>query len=504
MGEYLDNDDPADNATDGIATTGIAGLDLILDGGFRRNRLYLIEGAPGSGKTTLAMQFLLEGARRGESVLYVTLSETEDEMRSVSASHGWALDGVTVHELVAAARDLVPDDQYTMFHADEAEWGDTTRAILDIVERLRPTRVAFDSLSELQLLAGGALRYRRQILALKQFFAGRQCTVLVLDDMTSSGHDMQVQSIAHGVLRLEQVQPEYGAERRRLLVQKYRGVRYLGGRHDCIIRRGGLEVFPRLVAQESTGEPVTLDPARRCDSGIAALDSLLGGGLDRGTSTLIVGAPGTGKSTLAMLLATRAADRGEFAAIFLFDESEASVLQRADGLSIGLRAAVAEGRASLQSIDPAELAPGQFVHAIRAAVEVRGASVVVIDSLNGYLNAMPGERSLVNQLHELFTYLRQRGVCTLLISAQQNLVGSYMGSYIDASYLADAVLLLRYYETEGELRQALSVLKKRTGPHERSIRELRMHPGRIEVGPPLRDYHGVMTGVPRHEPSSGN
>ena len=482
-----------------FATTGIQGLDDILSGGFMPNRLYLLEGVPGSGKTTLAVQFLMEGARRGEPVLYVTLSETEEELRGVAASHGWTLEGITIHELVPSEDSLRPDDQYTMFHPSEVELSETTKTILADVERIKPARLVFDSLSELRLLAGNPLRYRRQLLALKQFFSGRKCTVLLLDDMTSTIHDLQVQSIAHGALRLEQLYPEYGAERRRLIVLKYRGCRFRGGYHDYLIRRGGLEVFPRLIASEHRPAALT----EKLVSGIAEMDALLGGGIERGTSTLIVGAAGTGKSSLAAQFAAAAAARGQKAALFIFDESIHTLLTRAAGLGIDLQKHLADGNVTIQQVDPAELSPGEFVHAIRSAVDRHGASVIVIDSLNGYLNAMPGEQFLIIQLHELLMYLGQAGVATLLISAHQGLIGNHMVAPVNASYLADAVILMRYYETKGEVRQAISVVKKRGGHHERTIRDFRMEDGRISIGPPLREFRGVLTGVPIFEGEAG-
>jgi circadian clock protein KaiC len=477
------------------AATGCEGLDDILGGGFISNRLYLLEGLPGSGKTTLALQFLLEGVRRGERVLHVTLSECINELRATAASHGWSLDGITVRELVPSADSLRPDDQYTMFHPSEVELGETTKAILADVEQTRPTRVVFDSLSEFRLLAGNPLRYRRQILALKQFFAGRECTVLMLDDLTSSSQDLQVQSIAHAVIRLEQKSPEYGAERRRLIVLKYRASRFRGGFHDFKIIRGGLEVYPRLVAGESRTPPVM----EKLPSGLGEFDALLGGGIERGTSTLIVGAAGTGKSTLASKFAEAAAARGQKSALFIFDESIHTLLTRASGLGINLRKPVDEGRIIVRQVDPAEMSPGELVHSIRLAVEEQGVAVVVIDSLNGYINAMPEEQFLITQLHELLTYLGQTGVATVLVGAHQGLIGANMVTPVDASYLADAVILLRYFEAKGEVRQAISVVKKRGGAHERSIREFRLENGRIGVGQPLRDFRGILTGVPVYE-----
>ena len=441
------------------AGTGVEGLDDILRGGFTPGRLYLLEGVPGSGKTTLAMQFLMEGARCGERVLYITLSESEEELREAAASHGWSLDGITIHELVPSEESLRPDDQYTMFHPSEVELGETTRTILADIEQIKPARVVFDSLSELRLLAGNPLRYRRQILALKQFFSGRQCTVLLLDDLTNLERDLQLQSIAHGVVRLEQVNPDYGAERRRLLVIKYRGVACRGGYHDFIIRRGGLEVFPRLVASEHR-TPLVME---KVGSGIVELDTLLGGGIERGSSTLIVGAPGSGKSSLASKFVASAAELGQNAAMFVFDESVPTLLGRSAGLGIDLQKHLDAKKLKIQPVDPAELSPGEFAHAIRRAVEIDHVSVLVIDSLNGYLNAMPEERFLTIQLHELLTYLGHAGVATLLIGAHQGLIGGPMIAPVDASYLADAVILLRYFEMRGEVRQAVSVVKKRGG-----------------------------------------
>jgi circadian clock protein KaiC len=474
------------------ATTGIAGLDDILGGGFTAHRLYLIEGMPGSGKTTLAFQFLMEGARHGEPVLYVTLSETEDEIRDVAASHGWSLEGVTIREMVPSEESLQPSEQYTMFHPSEVELGETTKKILDDVEAIRPSRIVFDSLSELRLLAGNALRYRRQILALKQFFSGRRCTVLLLDDLTSAQQDLQVQSIAHGAIMLEHTIPTFGVQRRRISVTKFRGSDFRGGYHDYVIRRGGLEVFPRLVAAEHR-QPTD---RTRLQSGLTQLDSLLGGGLERGTSTLVVGAAGTGKSTIAALYAASAAARGEHATLFIFDESTNTLFSRMAGLGVDLQKHVAAGRMSVRQIDPAELSPGEFGHRVRCAVEDERSSIVLIDSLNGYLNSMPDERFMVVQLHELLTYLGQRGVATMLIAAQHGIISSHMSAPVDASYLADTVMLLRYFEDHGEVKQAISVIKMRGGEHERSIRELRMRNGKITVGEPLRDYRGVFSGVP--------
>ncbi|HZZ91548.1 MAG TPA: ATPase domain-containing protein [Usitatibacter sp.] len=480
-----------------VAAMGIQGLDDILCGGLTPYRLYLVEGVPGSGKTTLAMQYLMEGARRGESVLYVTLSETEEELRAMAASHDWSLAGVTIRELVPPEEALQPAEQYTMFHPAEVELSETTRTILADVDRLKPARVVFDSLSELRLLAGDPLRYRRQLLALKQFFRGRRCTVLLLDDLTSSGRDLQVQSIAHGVLVLEQLLPEYGSDRRRLRVLKHRGRRFRGGYHDYVIAPGGLVVYPRLVAAEHRAET----QGSKVSSGITGLDDLLGGGLERGTSTLIVGAAGTGKSSLAAQFMACNADRGGHSAMFTFDEARSTLISRSAGLGIALQEHIESGKVVIRQVDPAELTPGEFVHAIRREVEENNASCIVVDSLNGYLNAMPGERFLTIHLHELLMYLGEKGVATVLIGAHQGLIGAQMQTPIDASYLADAVVLLRYFETRGEVRQAISVMKKRGGNHERTIREFRLEPGGIKVGDPLTQFRGVLSGVPVYEPA---
>lgn len=476
------------------SATGIPGLDDILHGGLTPHRLYLLEGMPGSGKTTLAFQFLLEGVRRGESVLYVTLSETQEEILAVAASHGWSLDGVAIRELVPSEGSLDPSEQYTVFHPSEVELSATTKKILDDVERFKPARIVFDSLSELRLLAGNPLRYRRQILALKQYFAGRHCTVLLLDDLTSADRDLQVQSIAHGALLLEHTMPAFGVPRRRLCVTKYRGSDFRGGYHDYAIRRGGLEVFPRLVAAEHRQE----SSRERLKSGLAGLDAILGGGLERGTSTLIQGAAGTGKSTISALFAARAAERGERSTLFIFDESVNTLFSRMESLNLPLKKHVDSGRIDVQQVDPAELSPGEFVHVIRRAAEQNGSRIVAIDSLNGYLNSMPDEKFLIVQLHELLSYLGQQGVATVLVAAQHGLIGSQMSGPVDASYLADSVVLMRYFEAAGEVRQAISVVKMRGGAHERSVREFSMKDGRISIGEPLRDYRGVLSGIPEH------
>ena len=431
--------------------TGIEALDDILGGGLTPNRVYLIEGDPGSGKTTLALQFLMEGARQGEKVLYITLSETKYELAGVAESHGWSLDDLDIIELVATSEELEPENQFTMFQPSEVELNVTTRAILDAVERLNPTRIVIDSLSEVRLLAQNPLRYRRQILALKHFFVGRQCTVLLLDDNTSEVSDLQLQSIAHGVITLEQLSPEYGAERRRLRVMKFRGKKYRGGYHDFLIDRGGLVVFPRLVASEH----LQGQARGQLKSGIAAFDALVGGGFDLGTSVLLLGPAGVGKSSLAIQYARAAASRGDRAVVFTFDENLQTMLLRMSSLGLDISKEIESGSIVVQQVDPAELSPGEFAAIVRKAAEGEagrpGAKVLVIDSLNGYLNAMPEERFLIIQLHELLSYLGHKGVVTFLIVAQHGMLGSMMQTPVDTSYLADSVVLFRYYRVDGRV-----------------------------------------------------
>jgi circadian clock protein KaiC len=472
-------------------TTGIGGLDNILEGGLPSGHLYLIEGDPGTGKTTLALQFLLAGATQGESVLYVTLSESEKELNAVADSHGWSLDKVQIFELLPDEETLRPERQYTVFHPSEVELGDTTKAIVAKVEEVNPKRVVIDSLSELRMLAQDPLRYRRQILAFKQYFSGKQCTVLLLDDRTNTDRDLQLQSIAHGVLSLENLPRDYGIKRRRLEVLKLRGSSFREGFHDYGIKKGGLSVYPRLVAAEHR----TKFAREQISSGIPELDALVGGGLDRGTSTLIMGPAGAGKSTIAAKYAFAAMERGETAAVYLFDEGVQSYLFRLASLGFDAEPFLKNGRFLLYQIDVAQLSPGEFANRVHRAVEVDGARVVIIDSLNGFMNAMPGEKYLPMQLHELTTFLNQKGVASFMVLAQHGLIGREMQTPVDVSYLADSVLLLRYYEAKGEVRQAISMIKKRSGHHERSIRELRLHHG-IIVGNPLFDFKGVLTGVP--------
>ena len=476
--------------------TAIAGLDVILGGGLPADRLYLVEGDPGTGKTTLALQFLLSGVRRGEPALYVTLSETHDELRVVAESHGWSLDGISIHELSSDAS-LRTDTQYTVFHPSEVELGDTMNTVMQTLDRVRPRRVVFDSLSEMRLLARDPLRYRRHILALKQFFVGHDCTVLLLDDRTSAAGDLQLQSIAHGVLRLETLLPEFGGARRRLRVMKLRGVAYTDGYHDYTIRTGGLDVFPRLVAADHR-VPYASETV---SSGVAALDALVGGGLSRGTSTLVMGPAGSGKSLLASHFVYQAAMRGDHAAVFIFDEGLDTYFRGTGGVGLDLEGLGRAGRLRVQQVDPAELSPGEFVARVRESVERDNARVVMIDSLNGYLNAMPEERLLTLHLHELFSYLRQRGVLTISVMSQHGMMGQHMLTPVDVSYLADGVLLLRFFEAEGAIRKAVSMVKRRAGAHESSIRELHISSTGISVSEPLRHFRGIMTGVPQFDTS---
>lgn len=473
-------------------STGVAGLDELLTGGLTADRMYLIEGYPGTGKTTLAMQFLLEGRDRGEKGLYVTLSENAFELQAVARSHGWSLDGIELFQL-SQTESLKSEDQYTLYHPGEVELGETVRAVLDRVEALNPSRVVFDSLSELKLLAREPLRYRRQILALKEYFAGRACTVLMLDDLSAGGGDLQLQSLAHGVVSLQLLPFEYGRARRRLRIVKFRGKPTIEGFHDFVIRRGGLDVFPQLSARAAAESR----PAGNIESGVPELDQLLGGGLTRGTTTLFIGPAGTGKSTLA---AQYAAVGGQ-ASMFLFDERVSTFVARCEALGLPVRSRLADGTIRLDQIEPGVLSPGEFGHRVRAAVDA-GARVVVIDSLNGYLNAIPQVEAPLVRMHELLSFLNERDVATVVVAAQHGIVGSNMATPLDVSYLADTVLLLRFFESAGLVRRALSVMKKRSGRHESTIRELQIGPDRVLVGKPLSDFQGVLSGVPHYIGSS--
>ena len=473
--------------------SGVEGLDDILAGGLPRDCFYLVQGDPGSGKTTLALQFLLEGVRRGEKVFYITLSETKQELLKVARSHGWSLDKIPVLDLSAVENLLRPETQTTVFHPSEVELTKVSQLLLDEVRKAQPARVAFDSLSEFRLMAETALRYRRQLLTLKQQFAKFKSTVILLDDkMTKAGViDPHVLSLTHGVIDMEQLSPDYGTSRRRLRVSKLRAVKFREGYHDYIIATGGLRVFPRMIASEHHSHfrhgPVS--------SGIKELDALFGGGLDRGTTTLVLGQVGTGKSTLALQYAVQMADQGERSMIFTFDETRSVMLSRAKALGFKLEKAIESGTITVQQVDPAELSPGEFAVRILRGVEA-GCKLVAIDSLNGYLNAMPGEKYLSNQLHELCTSLNQQGVVTILVLAQHGLAAAAEAP-VDLSYLSDTVVSLRYFEAYGEVKQAIAMIKKRSGRHEKTIREFKLMPGKgIVVGETLKQFQGVLTAAP--------
>ena len=477
--------------------TGSTELDDILGGGLPANRVYLLHGSPGAGKTTLAMQFLMEGIKHGETVVYVTLSETKQELIATARSHGWNLAGIEIFELVAQESELQSENQYTMYQPSEVELSETTKAIIEQIERLKPARCVIDSLAEVKLLAQNLLRYRRQVLALKQFFLGRNCTTLFLDDKTASREeDKQLESIAHGVISLDQLSPEYGSERRRLRITKLRGQKYRGGYHDFSIRKGGLNIFPRLVASEHRQS----HERKQLKSGIKEFDTMLDGGIEFGASLLLIGPAGSGKSSLATQYALSAAADGQRAAIFSFDERVETLFQRSEGIGQPVKKYIEERKITIQPIDPAELSPGEFAHSIRQAAEGRDgyapSRVVVIDSLNGYLNAMPEEHFLTAQLHEMLTYLGHMNVVTILIVAQHGLLGNAMSTPVDTSYLADSVILFRYFEAMGEVRQTISVLKKRSGAHERSVREFKIEKGGLRVGEVLNQFQGVLTGTP--------
>jgi len=491
---------PLPDQSEARLSTGVQGLDDILNGGIPTGHLYLVEGDPGTGKTTLALQFLLEGARVGEKGIYVTLSESKIELEQVARAHGWDITPINIYEMIPSDEDLSPEAQYTVFHPSDVELADTITAILKQIETVSPRRVVFDSLSEFRMLARDPLKYRRQVLALKRYFAGRNCTVLLLDDRTAEGssNDLQLQSIAHGVIKMQSLERDFGIKRRRLEVHKLRGSHFREGYHDYTIRTGGLATYPRLIASEHMPgferKPVL--------SGLTELDDLLRGGLDSGTSSLLIGPAGCGKSTIALRYAYTSAQRGEKAVIFTFDESLGTLINRAKHLGMDPTELIASKKLELHQIDPAELSPGEFVSRIRRMVDEDDLRLIVIDSMNGFLNAMPHEQFLAMQLHELLAYLGQQGIATLLTLAQHGFIGT-TSSPIDVSYLADTVLLFRYFERTGSIRQAISVLKKRSGAHERTIRELVFEEGRIRVGPPLDEFEGVLTGTPRYIGKNG-
>ncbi|WP_255503498.1 ATPase domain-containing protein [Caballeronia sp. EK] len=474
------------------ARTGVSGLDDILVGGLSKGNVFLLEGSPGTGKTTIALSFLMAGAEAGEPCLYITLSETASELRNGALSHGWSLgDEISIFEVSPSENLLDPDQQQTLLYSSDLELGETTRLILGEFERVRPKRVVIDSLSEIRLLAQSSLRYRRQILAFKHYFAGRDATVLLLDDLTSEAADKTVHSVAHGVIKLEELSPQYGAERRRLRVLKYRGQQFRGGYHDFAIRKGGVSVFPRLVA----GEHRTSFARTQMTSDVTELDALLGGGVEQGSSTLILGPAGTGKSLFALQFIAAAVRRGEKAALFVFDEELGLLFDRVRVMGIDLEAMRDAGSLHIEQVDAAELSPGEFAHRVRASVDTARAKTVVVDSLNGYQAAMPEENALVLHVHELLQYLNRQGANTFLTVAQHGLVGD-MKAPVDVTYLADTVILLRYFEALGRVRRAVSVIKKRTGAHEESIREFRIGKKGLVLGAPLEDFQGVLRGVP--------
>jgi circadian clock protein KaiC len=471
--------------------TGISGLNDILVGGLPAGQMYLLEGDPGTGKTTLGMQFIIAGVRNGAKALYITLSESKMELESSARSHGWNTGDLPIAEFVPAEAGLHPGQEYTVFHPSEVELAATIQKLTQLIEEMKPERLVIDSLSELRLLAADTMRYRRQLLALKHFFAGRDTTVLLLDDRTAEGSDMQLQSIAHGVIRLEKLQRSYGVTRRQIEIIKLRGSSYREGFHDYVIQHGGLYIYPRLVANE---HELSFAGAR-IGSNLPELDRMFGGGIQRGSSTLLIGPSGTGKSTLAILYAYAAAQRGDRAIVYVFDEVLKTAQDRAHGLGIPVREEIARGTLAMSQVNPAELSPGEFAWQIRRDVEAKDTRVVVIDSLNGFMMSMPGENDLGLHLHELIAFLNQQGVATFLIYTQHGLIGA-MQSDIDISYLSDTVVLLRYFESEGDVRQVLSVIKQRAGQHERTLRELRMMNNGVQIGRPLKDFHGVLTGIP--------
>ncbi len=474
--------------------TGIPGLDTLLKGGLPADRIYLVEGNPGTGKTTLALQFLLEGRKRGERCLYVTLSETGDELHDIARSHGFSLEGLDVVRI--AAPQPASADTYTLYHPAEIELGEMMQHVLEITERTQPSRVVFDSLSEVRLLARDSLRYRRQVLALKDFFTGRACTVLLLDDNTAGDQDLQLQSISHGVIQLDQQAFDYGRARRRIRIVKLRGVPAIDGFHDFRIHTGGLEVYPQLVPV-----PRRNTVTRPLRSGVGELDTILGGGLTWGTCSLFIGPAGVGKSTIAAQYVASTADETA-GAIFLFDERAETFIRRCDTLGMKMSDRLTSGSVTIEQIEPGELSPGEFSQRVCRRVEA-GSRIVMIDSLNGYLNAIPTANAPLVRMHELLSYLNEQGVATLLIAAQHGMIGSTMTASIDVSYLADCVVMLRYFESAGAVRKALSVMKKRTGAHETTIREFGIANNRVTVGEPLSNFHGVLTGVPTYTGGGG-
>ena len=475
-------------------TTGVPGLDDILHGGLPSGQMYLVEGDPGTGKTTIALQFIIEGARLGERTLYVTLSESKAELEAAAASHGWSLEGVEMVEFVPEEAALSAEDSYTVFHPNEVELASTIKKLIEEIERVKAVRVVLDSLSEFRLLAVEPVKYRRQLLALKRYFAGRGMTTLLLDDKSGESLDVQLQSIAHGVLRLQKNPRSYGITRRQVEVLKIRGSGFREGLHDYSIGAGGLFVYPRLVAAEHTSD----FKEEYLPGGLDALDAMFGGGVARGSSTLVIGPTGVGKSSIILQFAIAATQRGERTVIYLFDESTRTARIRGESLGLQVNEQVEAGHLVMKQVDPAELSPGEFIAEVRRAVVEDGARVIVLDSLNGFIHAMTGESDLALQLHELLTFLGARGVATFLVLTQHGFVGD-VRTQVDISYLADNVLLMRYFEVKGAVRRAFSVMKKRVGEHETAIRELSLGASGIRIGEPLIRFRGIMSGAPKTE-----
>jgi circadian clock protein KaiC len=476
-----------------ICKTGVPGLDVIVGGGLPKDQLYLIQGKPGTGKTTMAMQFLLEGARTGENTLYITFSETKAEIDAVAQSHNWDLSKIRILELSTINQGGGVANQTTLFHPSEVEMSKTIAFLLDQIKETKATRIVFDSMSELRLLSETSLRYRRQMLAFKEFFINRGATVLFLDDLTTEAGDLHVQSIVHGVLLLEKFRAGYGVERRQFHIVKLRGVNFRGGTHDYLIQKGGIQIFPRLIASDTKDHDFTRSTL---SSGVKELDQLLGGGLDRGTSNLILGPAGSGKSTIALRFAVTAAQNGKKVSIYNFEESSTNFVARADALGLNLTKYLESGQIALKKVDPAELTPGQFASLLRHTSQDENVDMVIIDSLNGYIHAMPEQQFLMLQLHELLAYLGARGVVTIMILAQAGIMGT-MQTPLDLTYLADSVIITRFFEAFGSVKKAIAVVKKRTGAHEETLRELKMGPGGVIVGPVLKDFAGIFSGMPK-------